>query len=102
MKWLRLWKYKTLKELEKGEPNEDVANQFSIPGSTLATWKKNKEKIFEAFQNSSLKQQRVKTGTYEKLNEALLKWFTSMRCKNIRVNGPILLEKAREFAKSFN
>ena len=44
-------KYKALKELEKGSPNKDVANQFSIPGSTLATWKKNKEKIFEAFQN---------------------------------------------------
>ena len=53
-------KYEALKELEKGRPDKDVANQFSIPGSTLATWKKNKEKIFEAFQNSSLKRQRVK------------------------------------------
>ena len=76
-------KYEALKELEKGRPNKGVANQFSIPGSTLATWKKNKEKVFEAFQNSSLKQQRVKTGTYEKLNEALLKWLTSLRGNNI-------------------
>ena len=44
-------KYKPLKELEKGRLYKDVANQFSIPGSTLATWKKNKEKIFEPFQN---------------------------------------------------
>ena len=65
-------KYEALKELEKGRPNKGVANQFSIPGSTLATWKNNKEKIFEAFQNSSLKRQRVKTGIYEKLIEALL------------------------------
>ena len=95
-------KYNALKELEKGRPNKDVANQFSIPGSTLATWKKNKKKIFDAFENSSLKRQRVKTGTYEKLNEALLKWFTSMRGNNIPINGPILLEKAHEFAKAFN
>ena len=54
-------KYEVSKELEKGRPNKGVANQFSIPGSTLATWKNNKEKIFEAFQNSSLKRQRVKT-----------------------------------------
>ena len=94
--------YETLKELEKGRPNKDVANQFSIPGSTLATWKKNKEKIFEAFQKSSLIRQRVKTGTYEKINEALLKWFTSMRGNNIPSNGSILLEKAHEFAKAFN
>ena len=79
-------KYEALKELEKGRPNKDVANQFSISGSTLATWKKNKEKIFEAFQNSSLKQQRVNTGTYEKLKEALLKWFTSMRGNNITMS----------------
>ena len=48
-------KYNALKELEKGRPNKDVANQFSIPGSTLDTWKKNKKKIFDAFENSSLK-----------------------------------------------
>ena len=95
-------KYEALKELEKGRPNKGVANQFSIPGSTLATWKKNKEKIFEAFQNSSLKQQRAKTGTYRKLNEALLKWFTLMHGNNIPINGPILLEKAHVFAKAFN
>ena len=79
-------KYEALKELEKGRPNKGVAKQFSIPGSTFATWKKNKEKIFEAFQNSSLKQQRVNTGTYEKLKEALLKWFTSMRGNNITMS----------------
>ena len=95
-------KYKALKELEKGRPNQDVANQSSAAGSTLATWKKNKEKIFEAFQNSSLKRQRVKTGTYEKLNEALLKWFTSKRGNNIPIKGFILLEKTHEFAKAFN
>ena len=49
-------KYEALEELEKSRLNKDVANQFSIPGSTFATWKKNKENIFEAFQNSSLKQ----------------------------------------------
>ena len=45
-------KYEALKELEKGRPNKDVANQFSIPGGTLATWKKNNKNIFEDFQNS--------------------------------------------------
>ena len=52
-------RYEAIKELQKGRPNNGVANQFSIPGSTLATWKKNKEKIFEAFQNQPLKRQRV-------------------------------------------
>ena len=39
--------------------------------------RKTKKKIFEAFQNSSLKRQRVKTGIYKKLNKAFLKWFTT-------------------------
>ena len=38
-------KYKALKELEKGRPNKGVVNQFSIPGSTLATWKKNRKNL---------------------------------------------------------
>ena len=32
---------------------------------------KKKKKIFDAFENSSLKRQRIKTGTQEKLSEAL-------------------------------
>ena len=58
---------------------------------------KNKEKIYEAFQNSLLKCQRVEVETYEKINDALLKWSTFMRGNNIPINGPILLEKALEF-----
>ena len=95
-------KYEALKELEKGRQNKDVANHYAIPGSTLATWKKNKEKIFDAFENSSLKRQLLKTEIHEKLNETLLKWFTSMRGNNIPINGPILLEKAHEFSKAFD
>ena len=32
----------------------------------------------------------------------MLKWFTSMCGNIIPINGPILLEKAHEFAKVFN
>ena len=35
--------------------NKGVANHLSISGSTLATWKKNKETFFESFQDLSLK-----------------------------------------------
>ena len=53
-------KYEALKELKKSRPNKDVANQFSITGSNLATWKKNKVKMFKDFQNSSLKRSELK------------------------------------------
>ncbi|XP_057291713.1 tigger transposable element-derived protein 4-like [Hydractinia symbiolongicarpus] len=95
-------KYEALRDLEDGMSNKDASIKYSVPSSTLSTWKNNKEKIFLAFKNSSLKRQRVKTDKYEKLNESLLTWFTSMRGNNIPINGPILIEKAREFATAFN
>ena len=58
-------KYEPLKDLDKNRPNKEVAIRFNISASTLATWKKKKEKIYQAFQNSSLKRQRVKVGTFE-------------------------------------
>ena len=42
-------KYEALKELEKGRPNKDAANQIGIPGSTLATWKKKSLKLFKIY-----------------------------------------------------
>ena len=42
-------KYEALKELKKGRPNKDITNQFSIPSSTLAIWKKTKKKSLELF-----------------------------------------------------
>ena len=44
-------RYEALKELNKNRPNKESATQFNVPGSTLATWEKNKEKIYQAFKN---------------------------------------------------
>ena len=38
-------KYEVLKELNKNKPKKEVATQFNVPGSKLAAWRKNKEKI---------------------------------------------------------
>ena len=46
-------KYEALKELDKNRSNKEVVIQFNVSGSTLAAWKK-KEKIHQAFQNSSV------------------------------------------------
>ena len=64
-------KFEALKELEKGRQNKDVAKQYGIPGSTLATWKKNKENIFDAFENSSLK--RYQNRNIQKVERILVK-----------------------------
>ena len=42
-------KYEALKEFEKNRPNKEVAIQFNVPGSTLATWKKTRKKSTKPF-----------------------------------------------------
>ena len=59
-------KYEPSKEPEKFRSNKGVANQFSIPGSTFTTWKKNKSlKLFKIhhWNNNS-----------EKWNKQKVKW----------------------------
>ena len=50
-------KYKALLELEKGKT--EVAQLFGVPANTLFKWKKNKDKIFQAFQQGSSTTKRV-------------------------------------------
>lgn len=91
-------KYEALLELEKGASNKAVADRFGIPKNTLSTWKKNKDKIMQAYHGGHVAK-RVKPETYELVNKALLKWFTTMRSENVPISGPILKEKACDFAK---
>ena len=95
-------KYKALVELEKGKSNKEVAQSFGIPPNTLSTWKKNKEKVFEAYNKGNAKTKRMKSDTYEQVNNAVLKWFTRIRAENVPVSGILIKEKALYFAKELN
>ena len=95
-------KYKALLELEKGKSNKEVAQSFGIPPNTLSTWKKSKEKVFEAYKNGNAKTKRMKPDTYEQVNKAVLKWFTRIRAENVPVSGILIKEKALYFAKEMN
>ena len=51
---------KTLKEkcdvlshMEKGMVNKEAANKFSVPINTISTWIKDKETVFQAFEESA-------------------------------------------------
>ena len=36
---------------------------------------------------------------YEQVDKAVFKWFSLQRSQNVPIDGPILLEKALQFAK---
>ena len=52
-------KYKSLLEQEKGKTNKEVVQLFGVPANALSKWKKNKDKIFQAFQQESATTKRV-------------------------------------------
>ena len=91
-------KYKVLKELDQNKPSREVTIQFNAPGSTLASWKKQLKNLpsFPKFIKETAKSQGGE------INDALLKWFTSMCRNDIPIIVLILLEKAVKFPKSFN
>ena len=95
-------KYKALLELEKGKSNKEVAKTFGVLANALSTWKKSKDKVFEAFQKGSATTKRLKVDTYDQVNKAVLKWFTRLRSENVSVSAVLIKEKALYFAKELN
>ena len=76
-----------------------LAKEFEIPGQTLQSILKNKEKIiaeYEAGRNSEKKRKRKHK--FVAADEPLIKWFKCVRDQKIPVSGEMLLLKAQEFA----
>ena len=96
-------KCQALKDLEKGESNKDVAAKYNVPKSTLSTWVKNKEKLFDALKKgANVKRQQLKTGNHELVNQAIFNWFLNMRSQNVPLSASMFQEKAVIFAKELN
>ena len=65
-------KYQSLKDLEKGLSDKDVAAKYGVPKNTLSTWVKSKEKLFAALEKgNNVKRQKLRTGVHETLNTAV-------------------------------
>lgn len=93
-------KVKIIKEVENNKKGV-VAKKMGIPPSTLSTILSQKEKIREEWTKSGCSSQRKKIRPieYADVDQALLQWFTQQRTYNVPINGPILQEKAKQFAE---
>ncbi|XP_057299424.1 tigger transposable element-derived protein 4-like [Hydractinia symbiolongicarpus] len=58
-----------------------------------------KEKIYKQFNNGQTSK-RSKPEKFEDVNKAVHKWLLMMRSENIPISGPMLKEKALEFAEA--
>lgn len=93
-------KKEVLEAVDSGEKKKNVAAQFGIAATTLSTILKQREKIMASSQSGNRKRDRP--GKFPQLEECLIQWLIQCYYQNIPVNGPILIEKAKEFAAALN
>lgn len=89
---------------KSGTKNQkEIAAELDLPdASTLRTILTNRKKIEDSAVMGGCKQQKIKHGKFEQLEEILLDWFNQARALNLPVNGNIVTEKAHEIAKRLN
>ncbi|KAJ8949937.1 hypothetical protein NQ314_008099 [Rhamnusium bicolor] len=85
--------------LENGELNGDIAKECGVSHSTISTIWKNKDKIKALFEKNFLKIKRSRASEHKVIEEALLTWFKHQRANNVPISGPILQQKAYDFAR---
>lgn len=89
-----------LRELDSGKKQIDLCRERGIAPSTVATIWKDREKILKLHRESQLAptRKRLRLENFQDVDQAVLTWFKDARLQNIPVSGPMLQEKAREFA----
>ena len=95
-------KCQIIRQIEKEMTNKEASEEFGVPKNTISTWMKNKDKRFEGLEQSSSDAKKMRGCNYEQMDKAVCKWFSLQRSQNFPIDGPILKEKALQFAKSFN
>ncbi|XP_066257537.1 jerky protein homolog-like [Euwallacea similis] len=97
-------KLKAIRRIEAGETIKVVARDYGVGEVTVGDWKRNCTKIEKWCINqasSSSGRKSMKTGDYERVNEALFMWFNQQRSKGMSLSGPILQQKALMISRHF-
>ena len=96
-------KYAAIKDVENGMSKKDVAAKYSVRHITLSTWLKNKQNIFDNFEQQSSggyggAKKKFRIGVHEAVDKALYKWAMEKRYQGVTLHDFILTEKAFNFA----
>lgn len=89
-----------LRQVDDGRKQIDVCKEHGMALSTIATILRNRRKIMKLRRGSQLAptRKRLRHGNYQKVDAAVLMWFKDARSQDVLVSGPMLQEKAQEFA----
>ena len=67
--------------------NKESADKFGVPKNTISTWIKNKEKIFQAFEDRAPSTKKLRGFPYEKVDNAVFELFVLQKSQNIPMMG---------------
>ncbi len=78
---------------------KDLAEKYNISKQTVSDILKKKDEYKAQFEtNIAADRKRLNKGKYEDINRVLHEWFVCAQTKSIPLSGPILKEKAMQFA----
>src|SRR6185312_3436874 len=81
------------KEANAKLSDEKLANEFGVDRSTISNILRQKEKFLQLHANASssdLRKTRIQEARFLSLEDALYKWFQTLRSRNIPVSQEIL------------
>jgi len=90
-----------ISEVDKGLKKGEVAKKYGISLSTLSTILKDRESILKQLQTSVFdpSRKRMRKAQFKDVDTPAYKWFQDVRSRNVPLTGPLIREKALEFAK---
>jgi ribosomal protein L15 len=93
-------KFNLIKDVNSGFKKKDIAIKYGVPKSTVSTILKNKEKVIKAIEEGTVSQncKKLKKGTFENLDRAVVDCSKATRSQNILVSGALIEEKVLELA----
>ncbi|XP_042147493.1 tigger transposable element-derived protein 6-like [Ixodes scapularis] len=92
-------KVEIIRRVERGEKKSEVAASFKIARSTLSTILKNKPAILQKPRDRpNADGKRIRAPAFDRVEKALYAWFLDIRARNLPVSGPMLQQKAKDFA----
>ncbi|GBL80978.1 Tigger transposable element-derived protein 4 [Araneus ventricosus] len=81
--------------------NQSFVKNFSLSKSTVATIWKDRDSIISAYEKNINGCRRLRKAEKVNVEEALFKWFTLQRSRNLPIADAILQAKGNEFAELF-
>ena len=96
-------KYRALKMIEENPKLKriEVARAFGIPGNTLSTWWKNKDKIMQSYESLEFGPQvkKMRKAAFPDVEKAVDDWLRDAMKTDTEITGPIIIQKAQELAR---